>query len=97
MIAPTSTLNGEAARRLGIDLMAGKRNRQSLLNARKAIQAKITKIFEPREFEPVHDPELMIYAGGFFDDHDKALQYLDVHTSFLLDQLDPPRCFGVRG
>jgi exodeoxyribonuclease-1 len=73
VIAPTSTLNGEAARRLGIDLMAGKRNRQALLNARKAIQAKITKIFAPREFEPVTDPDLMIYAGGFFDDNDKAL------------------------
>jgi exodeoxyribonuclease-1 len=73
VIAPTSTLNGEAARRLGIDLMAGKRNRQTLLNARKAIQAKIAKIFEPREFEPVDDPDLMIYAGGFFDGRDKAL------------------------
>jgi exodeoxyribonuclease-1 len=72
VIAPTSTLNGEAARRLKIDLMAGKRNRQSLLNARKAIQAKIAKLFEPREFEQVQDPDLMIYAGGFFDDRDKA-------------------------
>jgi len=73
VIAPTSTLTGDAAKRLKIDLMAAKRNRQTLLNARKAIQAKITKIFAPREFEPVHDPDLMIYAGGFFDDRDKAL------------------------
>lgn len=73
VIAPTSTLNGEAAKRLNIDLMTGKRNRQTLLNARKVILKKITKIFEPREFEPVSDPDLMIYAGGFFDDKDKAL------------------------
>ena len=53
IIAPTSTLTGDAAKRLKIDLMTGKRNRQTLLNARKAIQKKIAKIFEPREFEPV--------------------------------------------
>ena len=40
---------------------------------RKAIQQKIGKIFEPVEFEPVTDPDLMIYAGGFFADKDKTL------------------------
>ena len=72
VIAPTSTLTGDAAKRLRIDLIMGKRNRQTLLHARKAIQQKIAKIFEPREFEPVTDPDLMIYAGGFFNDSDKA-------------------------
>jgi exodeoxyribonuclease-1 len=73
VIAPTSTLTGDAAKRLRIDLITGKRNRQTLLHTRKAIQQKIAKIFEPREFEPVTDPDLMIYAGGFFNDSDKAL------------------------
>ena len=73
VIAPTSTLTGDAAKRLQIDLITGMRNRQALLHARKAIQQKIEKIFEPREFEPVTDPDLMIYAGGFFIDTDKAL------------------------
>jgi len=73
IIAPTSTLTGDAAKRLRIDLMIGMRNRQTLLHSRKAIQQKIAKLFEPREFEPVTDPDLMIYAGGFFNDTDKAL------------------------
>jgi len=73
VIAPTSTLTAEAAKRLNIDLMTCKRNRQTLLAARKTIQQKISKIFEPLEFEPVTDPDLMIYAGGFFSDKDKAL------------------------
>ena len=73
VIAPTSTLTGEAAKRLNIDLMLCKKNRQTLLAARKDIQQKIARIFEPREFEPVSDPDLMIYAGGFFHDKDKAL------------------------
>ncbi|MGD8842685.1 MAG: exodeoxyribonuclease I [Gammaproteobacteria bacterium] len=73
VIAPTSTLTGDAAKRLRIDLIAGMRNRQTLLHARKTVQQKLAKIFEPREFEPVTDPDLMIYAGRFFDDGDKAL------------------------
>jgi len=72
-IAPTSTLTGDAAKRLRIDLITCMRNRQTLLHARKAIQQKIAKIFEPREFEPVTDPDLMLYAGGFFNDSDRAL------------------------
>lgn len=86
VIAPTSTLTGEAAARLNIDLMACRQNRQRLLDARKEIQKKLAKIFEPREFEPVTDPDLMIYAGGFFDDKDKALMER-VHQ-VLPDQLD---------
>ncbi|MDY6981110.1 MAG: exodeoxyribonuclease I [Pseudomonadota bacterium] len=73
VIAPTSTLTGEAAKRLKIDIMKSKQHRQRLLDSRKAIQQKLAKMFEPREFPPVSDPDLMIYAGGFFDDKDKAL------------------------
>jgi len=73
VIAPTSTLTGDAAKRLKIDLITGKRNRQILLHARKTIQQKMAKIFEPRDFDPVTDPDLMIYSGGFFNDSDKAL------------------------
>ncbi|KPK54823.1 MAG: exonuclease I [Thiotrichales bacterium SG8_50] len=80
VIAPTSTLTGEASKRLNIDLMTCKKNRQTLLGARKEIQQKIAKVFEPREFEPVSDPDLMIYAGGFFDDKDKALMSI-VHNT----------------
>ena len=105
VIAPTSTLTGDAAKRLNIDLMTGKRNRQTLLNARKAIQAKITIIFESREFEPVTDPDLMIYAGGFFDDRDKALmnsihdtkpRELGTHTWSFSDKRLPEMLFRYR-
>ncbi len=73
VIAPSSTLTGETAKRLNIDLMNCQKNRQLLLASRKEIQQKIAKIFEKQEFEPVTDPDLMIYAGGFFHDKDKAL------------------------
>ncbi|HEY9148502.1 MAG TPA: exodeoxyribonuclease I [Gammaproteobacteria bacterium] len=71
VIAPLNTLDGSAAKRLQIDLVRCQQNRQALLASRKAIQAKIAKIFEPQPFEPQSDPELMIYGGGFFSDSDK--------------------------
>ena len=73
VIAPTSTLTGETAKRLNIDLMTCQKNRQALLASRKEIQQKIADIFEPREYESVSDPDLMIYGGGFFSDKDKVL------------------------
>ncbi len=80
VIAPTSTLTGDTAKRLHIDLMTCMQNRQALLNSRKEIQQKITKIFEPREYEPVTDPDLMIYAGGFFSRQDKT-QMETIHNT----------------
>jgi exodeoxyribonuclease-1 len=80
VVAPTSTLTGNAAKRLQIDLVTANRNRQTLLHARKAIQKKISRVFEPREFEPVTDPDLMIYAGGFFKDGDRALMNAILNT-----------------
>lgn len=71
LIAPTSTLTGDTAKRLDIDLKNCMQNRQALLNSRKEIQQKIAKIFEPTEYEPVTDPDLMIYAGGFFSQQDQ--------------------------
>lgn len=71
VIAPTSTLTGDTAKRLNIDLMNCMKNRQVVLASRKDIQQKIAKIFEPREYEPVTDPDLMIYSGGFFSEQDK--------------------------
>lgn len=76
VIAPSNTLDGEAAKRLHIDLVRCQQNRQALLANRKAIQAKIAKIFEPQEFEPQSDPDLMIYGGGFFSDGDKRTMQL---------------------
>ncbi len=73
VLSPSSTLTGDTAKRLNIDLMLCKKHRQTLLDTRKEIQAKITKIFAPREYEPVTDPDLMIYGGGFFHEKDKAL------------------------
>jgi len=71
VLAPLTTLDGASAKRLQIDLVKCQQNRQAVLAARKAIQEKIHKVFQPQEFEPQSDPDLMIYGGGFFSDGDK--------------------------
>ncbi len=71
VISPTSTLTGDAAKRLNIDLMHCQKNRQAVLAARKELQKKIAEIFAPREYEPKTDTDLMLYGGGFFSDGDK--------------------------
>jgi len=71
VVAPLSTLTGETAERLGIDLAACQGNRQTLLAHRKAITEKVGKVFGPQEFEPKTDPDLMLYGGGFFSDADR--------------------------
>jgi len=73
VVSPTSTLSGEAARRLNIDIMLCRQHRETLMGMRKDIQPKLEKIFSAREFGTVTDPDLMIYAGGFFHDKDKTL------------------------
>ena len=35
------------------------------------LQDKLAKVFQPQEYEPYTDPDLMIYGGGFFSDGDK--------------------------
>ncbi|MGM0593158.1 MAG: exodeoxyribonuclease I [Pseudomonadota bacterium] len=71
VIAPLNTLDGTAAKRLQIDLVRCQQHRQILLRERKALQSKLAKVFEPQQFEPQSDPDVMIYGGGFFTDSDK--------------------------
>jgi exodeoxyribonuclease-1 len=75
------------------------------LASRKDIQQKIAKIFEKQEYEPVTDPDLMIYAGGFFHDKDKSVmsrihetnpEQLAVQTWSFTDQRLPEMLFRYR-
>ncbi len=80
VISPTSTLTGDAAKRLKIDLMHCQKNRQAVLAARKVLQQKISEIFAPREYEQKTDTDLMLYGGGFFSDKDKR-QMTAIHST----------------
>jgi len=64
MLAPLSTLNGELAKELGVDLVACERNRQTLLST--AINDKLKLVFSKNDFDIEEDPDMMLYGGGFF-------------------------------
>jgi len=105
VIAPLSTLTGEAARRLNIDLVRCQQNRQALLAARKPITEKLAKVFAPQEFAPQSDTDLLLYGGGFFSDadkrkmqqiHDTAPEVLGARTWVFEDKRLPEMLFRFR-
>jgi exodeoxyribonuclease-1 len=63
------------AERLGISGQRCREHLAALRNYRdrdsKAFVQKIQAIFTGRQFEPVTDPDRMLYSGGFFSQHDK--------------------------
>ncbi len=70
IVAPEKVLRTEDAERLAID-------RQQCHQYAKIIQQsddlleKLQKVFAPKHYEPITDPDLMIYSGGFFSARDK--------------------------
>ena len=46
-------------------------HRQQILE-KADLEEKLTAVFKP-DFKQERDPDLMLYSGGFFDNHDKAL------------------------
>ena len=71
VIVPYPTLRESDAERLGIDLSRIETNRQALLSG-PPLTEKLQQVFETPEWEPVDDPDLMIYSGGFFSDADRT-------------------------
>lgn len=70
VVVPESTLNDEAAKRLDIDREQHYEH-LAQLNAAGDLTAKLNQIFAKPDFEPVDDPDAMLYSGGFFSDNDK--------------------------
>jgi exodeoxyribonuclease I len=71
-LAPMSSMGEEAASRLGVDKAACLEHLKVIQREPELLQ-KMVAVFEMRDppQEP-DDPELRIYAGGFFSDEDRA-------------------------
>jgi len=70
-LAPMSTLSDTAALRLGID-KAECLEHLAVIKAESELLQKMVAVFEMREPAPESDdPELRLYAGGFFSDSDR--------------------------
>lgn len=70
VIAPVNSISQDRAAKYGIDFQRCRQHFLCLTQARE-IQNKIHRVFSKTEFEPHHDPDLMIYSGGFFGNEDK--------------------------
>lgn len=103
-LAPLSVLNDEIKEKFQIDLKLCELHRQQILE-KADLQEKLRAVYKP-EFKQETDPDLMLYSGGFFDSHDKALftkirqqnpeelgrQGFDFHDSRLQEMLFRYRC-----
>lgn len=73
MVAPENVLQGIDLDRIGLDPQRCARNQALIERHFETLQRNVRAAFESA-FEPeLSDPELMIYSGGFFDDHDRRL------------------------
>lgn len=70
-VAPLATLRDDDAARLGIDIARCEENQKRLQRA-SGIVEKIQEAFGRSHFEPVDDPDLALYSGGFFSDNDRS-------------------------
>jgi len=72
VLAPISVVTAETAERLGLDLAVCLKNLQKIKSAAE-LPEKIAAVHgEPYKYEEQKvDPDLAIYSGGFFSDHDK--------------------------
>jgi len=73
VVAPLNVLRAEDIMRLNIDIELSEENVSRVENAAGLID-KLVDVFNIKpDFEPVTDPDLMIYSGGFFNPHDRAV------------------------
>lgn len=73
VLAPLSVLRKGDASKLEIDLNLCRKHLKKIEIRHKGITQKLQHVFTQTEFEPPEDPDLMIYSGGFFNEHDKKL------------------------
>ncbi len=71
-VAPLNTLSAETAARLNINVEQQLAHRDAILRHIDELERKTREVFSQNNFEPVTDPDLMLYAGGFFSDADQS-------------------------
>ena len=72
-LSPLTTLRRHDAERIGLDLdQIAAHATQLQSDTADALATSVQLAFSPREFDPVTDPDRMLYGGGFFSDGDRA-------------------------
>lgn len=89
MLAPANMLNKEEAARLSI-IGDDCRTHLSILRAAEGLVAKVQGVFQQSQFEPLTDPDQMLYSGGFFGESDKqAMTQIRNCAPQALAELEP--------
>ena len=73
MIAPQATLKGVDCKRIGLNLRRCDENATKLLQVLPLVRNKVMEVFKPYQPAGDHDPDHMIYSGGFFSSADRRL------------------------
>ena len=66
MIAPAATLKGVDCKRIGLDPQRCFANAEKLTPVLASVRNKVMDVFKPHPPVQIHDPDHMIYSGGFF-------------------------------
>ncbi|MCF6282961.1 MAG: exodeoxyribonuclease I [Candidatus Polarisedimenticolaceae bacterium] len=70
IVVPMNTLTAEIIERWQLDITAIEKHRQQIIEATGLMQ-KIVTVHQQTAFEPITDPDRMLYSGGFFSDADR--------------------------
>ena len=73
MIAPAATLKGVDCKRIGLDPQLCFSNAEKIKPVLASVRNKVMDVFRPHPCSENHDPDHMIYSGGFFPREDRAL------------------------
>jgi len=79
VVVPANTMSPESAERWKIDVDAASQHLKTIQASPQFIK-NIQAVFKKRKFEPVTDPDFMLYGGGFFSNDDRARMEL-VHET----------------
>ncbi|MDF2181568.1 exodeoxyribonuclease I [Neptuniibacter sp. CAU 1671] len=89
IIAPAGMLTQAEAARLGIDGDVCRTHLQ-MIRGFEGLQQRLTELYSDEGFETPHDPDLMLYSGGFFSPADKqAMDQVRQATPDKLAELQP--------
>ena len=71
VVVPANTMSAESAKQWKIDTGVAAQHLETIQASPQFIK-NIQAVFKERDFEPVTDPDFMLYGGGFFSNDDRA-------------------------
>ena len=94
VVSPMNTLTTQRAEALQIDIALGQQHLEMIKAAEDSsmkLSDKIQTVYKMSQYQKISDPDAMLYAGGFFQEHDKQLmQEIQTRSADELTDFHPP-------